>query len=61
MMELFEFVELFCSLPPEKKEALEQFLEASEAGCTTSEAIERVQDKDIREEMLSVMMKNATA
>ena len=53
------FLKLWLEAPEEKRTAAEQFIYACEAGCTTKEAIDRVENAEIREEMTNIMTAQA--
>ena len=54
-----EFLYMWLEAPEDRKQAAEQFLYACEAGCTTKEAIDRVENAEIREEMRNNMQVTA--
>lgn len=54
MLSLVEFVELWCKLPPEKQNALEEFLNAGK-DSTVEQAIDNITNETVREEFKQVL------
>ena len=54
-----DFLKMWLEAPEDRKQAAEQFIYACNDGCSTEEAISRVDNEAIREEMTNVMLAQA--
>ena len=58
-IDFLDFLKVWLEAPEERRTAIEQFIYACNDGCSTEEAISRVDNEAIREEMTNVMLAQA--